>query len=209
MRGTSHLVIGATTGLILSQSLEIGQGINPLIVAGLAIIGSITPDLDAKKSIINRALFPVKSSYRNTLKTIIGLILVLIPETIVRYLGAIILLSVVSNKVEYRFNLFSGFKRIEMHRTLFHDPILGTLLFIIPLKALGVEQAYTLAFMIGVISHYIADMFNTYGLPLYLLGGKRIRMPFCYNINNKYIEYVLVSSYVLIALYQLSDFIGG
>ncbi|MBO8160692.1 MAG: metal-dependent hydrolase [Thermosipho sp. (in: Bacteria)] len=202
MKGTSHLVVGAATGIVLSQHVNI----NPLVTVGLTTLGAIMPDLDEKHSAINKILFPVSIKKKNILKGLVGAVLLLVQHPLAIYIGAIIILSMISSKIEYRFSILKGFYQVKHHRTIFHDPLIGSVIFLVPLLLLKISKIYILIYLLGLITHYIADSFTNYGLPLYILGRK-LRMPLTYSSNNMAVEYILVGSYLGLLAY--ASFLSG
>ncbi|WP_160198048.1 metal-dependent hydrolase [Senegalia massiliensis] len=196
MKGTSHAIIGATTGYVLSGII----GSDLITTIGITTIGSIIVDIDEEHSTINKLLFPVGVKYRNYLKILIGLIMLLVPNTLCKYLGAIITLSAISSKVVYQFSLFGGFQKREYHRTIFHNPIIGGLILILPLYMLDVSYNYRIAFIVGIyIGHYLMDSFTTYGLPLFPLK-RCIRMPIYFSSRNNIAEKFVVVSFIGVAI---------
>lgn len=199
MRGKSHLIAGIATGIVISEHLNI----NPLITIGLSTLGSVIVDIDEQSSTINKVLFPfVKQKDRNKIKAIVGAAMVLQSfSVLVRYFGVLILLSIVSSKVQYKFSIFKGFYKREYHRTYFHDPIIGTILFVIPFYIMDIPNEYKIAFIVGVmLGHYLMDMFTHYGLPLYILKvfgiHKPLRIPLVhFDSRNKVAENIVVISY--------------
>lgn len=194
MKETSHMLAGVATGILISEKFNI----NPMFSIGLSVIGSVIVDIDTKKSFVNKLLFPVKAQHRNILKTFISIILMLVPNNFVKYLGGILLLSVFSSKVEYRITLFGGVQKREYHRTLFHDPFIGCTIFIIPLLILKIPYTYIIPYLSGLLfGHYLMDSFTRYGLPSYVIRRRKpIRMPLHYNSKNKLAELIIVTIYI-------------
>jgi hypothetical protein len=201
MKALPHAIVGATTGYMFSGIL----GTDPLKTIAISTFSSLVVDIDKEDSTINKILFllvPVK--YRNSIKAVVGLIMMALGTYIVRnpmmqYLGAIFFISTISTKVEYRFSLFDGLERREFHRTLFHHPIIGAIVFLIPLQILNIPDDYKTAFVAGLmIGHYLMDSFTKYGLPFFPFK-KMIRMPIYYD-SYKYpaIEYIIVTAYVML-----------
>ena len=201
MRGTSHILIGAATGFALANQLDY----NITTTIGLTVLGSIIIDIDTKNSTINKILFPVKSKHRNIMKGAVGGGFLLLSNIFLKYIGALILLSIISEKVVYKFSFFKGIQKYEYHRTIFHDPIIGTIIFLLPLLIIKVPLEITIPFITGIGLHYLADSFTSYGLPFYLLGGKIKRMPISYNSQNLIAEYIIVAGFVL-TIIAVSDF---
>lgn len=197
LKAISHAIVGAATGFILSEF----TGSEIWATIGITVLASLIPDIDEEHSTINKILFPVKVKRKNYLKIGIGIGMMLINSTILRYLGVIILLSTISAKVEYRFSLFRGFEKLKYHRTLFHHPLFGGIIFIAPLIILNIPSYYKVAFIVGlIVGHYLMDSFTTYGLPLYPFRYKPLRMPIHFNSSNRLAEVLVISIYVAITL---------
>ena len=146
-------------------------------------------------------LIPIKTKNRNHLKVFLGLSILgigymFLKSILIQYLGAIIVLSTLSSKVTYRFNLFDGLQKREEHRTLFHHPIIGGLIFIAPILSLDIPKDYKIAFMVGIlVGHYLMDTFTTYGLPFYPFK-RTLRMPIHFDSRNSLAEFLIVSVYL-------------
>jgi membrane-bound metal-dependent hydrolase YbcI (DUF457 family) len=201
MKGMSHAVVGFTTGVLLAEML----GADPKAIVSITTIASLIPDIDEENSMINQILIPIKTKHRNPLKVALGLGMLAVGymflhSILLEYLGAIIVLSTISSKVEYRFSLFDGLQKREYHRTLFHHPLIGGVIFIAPINVLEIPSDYKIAFMVGiVVCHYFMDTFTTYGLPFYPF--KRVlRMPIHFDSRNSFAEFLVVTSYVAIML---------
>lgn len=212
MKGINHLIVGATTGVVISDKFNT----NPIITIGLAALGSIIVDIDAEHSLINKVFFRSITDKLNRLlrfkrntklsvnqiKLVIGLAMLFISNLMVKYLGVLILLSLFSAKVRYKFSLLRGLEKYKYHRTIFHDPIIGTILFTVPLYLLNIPNQYKYPFLIGIIlGHYLMDMFTEYGLPIYLLGIKHFRIPIIhFNSSNWIAEMLVTICYIGIVL---------
>lgn len=181
MKGISHAVIGATLGYYLSQV----NNMNPIETVAITTISSLIVDIDEKNSTINKILFPCKAEYRNQLKITVGLLSLFIPNSIVKYIGLILILSSVSSFLQLKFSPLTGVEIHEYHRTYFHNPIIGSILFMTPLYFIGLSNEQTVAFILGlIIAHYIPDSFTRYGIPLTPFTNRNIRMPFTYRSGN-------------------------
>jgi membrane-bound metal-dependent hydrolase YbcI (DUF457 family) len=197
------MIGGAITGLAVAHQLNL----NPTETVVSSVIGAIIVDLDDDKSTINKLLFRGKTvNERMLFKAIVGVVLILLGYShqgngrwgVIEVIGAILILSEVSAKVRYKIGFMKIYK-FEEHRTIFHDPIIGGVLFSFPLIALHVQSEYLIPYLAGVFSHYLLDSFTSKGLPLYLLGGKRLRMPITYNSStNPIFEKIILTSYVVL-----------
>lgn len=198
MKGLSHAVVGIATGVMLAEIL----GADPKIIIPMTTIGSLLPDIDEENSMINKIIVPIKTKHKNLVKSVLGGLLIvagnrLFSSTLIQYLGFIMILSTLSKKVEYRFSLFSGITKREYHRTLFHHPLIGGLIFVLPIGILNINSHYKIAFIVGVmICHYLMDSFTTYGLPFFPFKTS-LRMPIHYNSRNIFVESAIVTIYVL------------
>ncbi|KZL92810.1 metal-dependent hydrolase [Clostridium magnum] len=196
MKGQSHAIAGVVTGVALTHSMHLN--INPIIVVAAALVGAMIPDIDEEHSKINKWLFPVSAKQRNIVKGLAGAILISSPIAVLKYIGIILVMSILSCKVNYKFSIWSGLHMFSYHRTIFHDPILGGLLLTVPLYLLSLPKEYIIPYACGLASHYLLDMCTSNGLALYLLGGKRIRIPLItYKSGNDFMEYGLLAVYVL------------
>ena len=194
MKGQSHAIAGVATGVALTSVIHA----NPLITVGVALLGAMMPDIDEEHSKINKWLFSVSTGQRNIVKALVGAVLIVTPFDILKYVGIILVMSILSCKVNYKFSIWSGFQKFSFHRTIFHDPVLGAILLTAPLYILKLPQQYIIPYILGLGSHYLLDMCTSYGLPLYLLKGKRIRLPIItYKSGNNIMEYGLLAAYVL------------
>lgn len=196
MEGQSHAIAGIATGVAVMSAFQI----SPEIAIGTCLLGAMIVDIDAEHSKINKWLFPVNVKYRLMLKLFIGAILLVLPMEFGKYIGAILILSIISCKVSYKFSIWNGIQEFKFHRTIFHDPIIGGLILAAPLYMLNLSEAWTVPYICGLASHYILDMFTAYGLPLYLFKGKKLRFPIHYKSGNNLMEYGILGLYVLVVL---------
>ncbi|MGE4284894.1 MAG: metal-dependent hydrolase [Clostridia bacterium] len=219
MRGYSHALIGAATGILVSNILKT----NYIETTAICTTASVLVDIDENNSLINQILFPINKNKRPILKATLGAAMCLfltpygsiitkymgkmIPslfmQQVIGYLGLILILSVVSGKVEYRFSLFKGFEKREYHRTYFHNPIIGIIILAAPLFYLNISSHRIIAYIAGLFTHYLADSFTAYGLPR-LSGVKPIRMPIYYHSDNTIIEMIIVAGY-LVLMFTLNN----
>lgn len=196
MKGKSHAIAGAATGVAVMSYFQV----NAVVAISTSILGAMIVDIDEEHSTINKWLFPVSMKYRLIFKLLIGAILIALPFDFSKYIGGIFILSILSCKVRYRLSIFEGIKEQKFHRTIFHDPIIGGLLFVIPMYMLKLSESWTLPYIYGLASHYILDMFTDYGLPLYLSKGRRLRFPMTYRSGNNSAEYIILCTYILVVL---------
>lgn len=210
MTGLSHAAAGITAGLILSEKINA----DPLISAGLCVLGSLIVDIDSEESLINRLLMPTLSknnrlSYisnyftknNNLVKIVIGACMQLASNSLLQYVGVILILSSICNKMEVRFSLFGGVQVNRYHRTIFHDPVLGTILLAAPLFLYNLQSFYIIPYMVGIALHYIMDSLTHAGLYSIVLR-KFFRMPIHFNSSNKIAELVLISGCIAYLVYS-------
>ena len=172
MKGRTHIIVGAATGVAISYYTDISI----YEAVSLVAIGSIITDLDEDHSKINSLLFKkVPVIMRAGIKVIVALLL--------GYLSYNKLVD-----LEYRYHLYyfagllaisaiaSIFSKITFsnHRTVLHDPIIGNLIMVTPLFFI-LDPTSALLITIGIEEHYLLDSMTPYGLPLYLFG-KRLRL---------------------------------
>ena len=194
MKGISHILAGAATGYAVSQTL----GFDPVKTIGISIVAGLIVDLDAETSTINKMLFPLKGHLKDLLKIVVGCVLLLMPMFVLKYIGIIILISAVGSKLSEIFNI--------CHRGILHDPIVGSILFLLPLHLLSLDKYYCIPFICGLVSHYILDSFTEYGLPLFLIG-KQIRMPIHFQTGNYVVECLLLFLFIGFAIFIVPNFI--
>ncbi len=201
MKGISHAVVGLTTGAALAKVLEA----EPTTIIAITTLASLLPDIDEENSMVNKLLVPIRLKHKNPIKAAMGSALFVIGRIIyqsafLQFLGAIIVLSTLSAKIEYRFSLSEGFNKRAYHRTLFHHPLIGGLLFTVPLIAMDIHDNYKTAFLVGiVVCHYLMDSFTTYGLPFYPF--KRVlRMPIHYHSRNTVAEIMVITVYITLVI---------
>jgi membrane-bound metal-dependent hydrolase YbcI (DUF457 family) len=196
MKGESHAIAGIATGVAVISAFQI----SPVIAIGTSLLGAMIVDIDAENSKINKWLFPVNIKYRLMLKLFIGASLLVLPMDFGKYIGAILILSIVSCKVSYKFSIWNGIQEFKYHRTIFHNPLIGGLILVAPLYILNLSEAWIVPYICGLASHYILDMFTAYGLPLYIFKGKKLRFPINYKSGNNFMEYGILGLYVLVVL---------
>lgn len=196
MKGQSHAIAGIATGVAVMSAFQV----NPVIAIGTSLLGAMIVDIDSENSKINKWLFPVNIKYRTMLKLFIGATLLALPMEFGKYIGGILILSILSCKVSYKFSIWNGIQESKFHRTIFHDPIIGGLILAAPLYMLKLPEAWTLPYTCGLASHYILDMFTSYGLPLYLFKGRKIKFPITYRSGNDFMEYGILGLYILVVL---------
>lgn len=173
MKGLTHIACGAAVGLATSTIVSNGE---PIIGVAMSILGAIIVDLDSKDSKINKYLFlGLPGIWRNIIKLTIGsLAFFTLNEPLLRFIGAILILSVLSERVSLRLEGFA-IKKYTYHRWIFHDPVIGAVLLHIPLIMLGVPIYYITYYTMGMFfGHYLIDAFNPYGLPC-ILTKRNIR----------------------------------
>lgn len=211
MQGITHLAIGCVAGSLMSSVMHT----DPILTEVICGLGSLVVDIDARSSLINKFIFKGDAKTRNLTKLLVGILLIFSYKLQVEgistyknfflYLGVLIILSIMSTKVSYRFSLLGGIQKVERHRTIFHDPAIGILLFcVIPFFVFKIGNIHIfIPFLVGVLLHYIADSFTAYGLPFYLTNS-RLRMPIHYDSKNLIAEYI-IASIILFALLTIQN----
>jgi len=199
MNGTTHMTIGGLTGgLILAQTMASntlslnfsGYEIYPLIVTVAAAIGGLAPDVDIAHSKAGRFL---RSGLRMTLaaSAIFLLAMVFMPQTGIAFLdGAVARGAEVNRGVPLVLAAFCGLIMLiiekSKHRGFTHT-IVGLLLVASPLLFMlitgvmfvGADIAVSaqIGFVLGWLSHMVADTFNRGGVPwLWPVLKKRFRV---------------------------------
>jgi inner membrane protein len=246
--GKNHLLVGASTGLLLYNTklmqtglyqndvstilggqlsnllnntllgnemnhlLHIAAGYKLDAFAGI-ILGSLIIDLDSDNSIISRRIMPIKNNkLRSTCLYGLGILLLMAPGLLFKYIGAMILLGRLCRKVKHRLE-FEGmsmkYKTLEYHRTIFHS-LLGLVLNILPIAYIEMKTGLfiTIPFILGAALHLLCDCFSVYGIALfYPFSKKHFKMPITYKMSYKenIMEFLIVKVYVALVVVYTFD----
>ncbi|NLY46595.1 MAG: metal-dependent hydrolase [Tissierella sp.] len=191
MTGKTHVAIGVVTGLTISvgQSLE-----NQLIIVLTSVIGSLAPDLDHPKAKLNQKLLFLKNQFFRTL------------FYLVIALGFIYLYLITQNNIFGLLGIMTFFIGISNHRGFTHS-IVGFLVFSSIVRL--VAERYNLpsistGFIIGYISHLLADFFTIKGIKLFYPVKTNISSPILIRTNGviEKLIFSFLSLYSVFLLYK-------
>ncbi|KOA19605.1 inner membrane protein [Clostridium homopropionicum DSM 5847] len=176
MKGKTHVGIGTVTFMSIYDKIPGGFSYIGLIVV---IIGSLLPDIDHPKSIINRYILPFKNKFAKVAVYICIAVVVLYfdyfytNEPALKALGLCLICIAISS-----------------HRNGLTHSLAGLGLFTLVCGYL--DKKYNIPgieyyFMIGYGTHLLCDMITRRGVPLfYPLINKKYRLPWTYNANSKW-----------------------
>lgn len=191
MRGKTHVALGLATALTMSNDQPFK---NKIIILAASMLGSLAPDLDHPKALLNQKLLKFNNNfYRMVFYLSFSLFFIYMymdkMATVYLILGIICLLVGVS-----------------VHRSFTHS-LFGFLAFISVVKIIALEinlnQIY-IGFSIGYLMHLIADFFTPKGIQLfYPLKGKTVS-PITIKTSGKFedILFSLASIYSIIMLFK-------
>ena len=199
MNGTTHITIGGLTGgLILAQTMAAnalslnfaGYEIYPLIVTVGAAVGGLAPDVDIAHSKAGRFL---RDGLRYTLASsaIFFLAMVFMPQTGIRLLdGALAQGARVNRGVPFVLAAFCGLIMViiekSKHRGFTHTtaalllvafPLIFMLVTGVMFVGADIAVSGQIGFVLGWLSHMVADTFNRGGVPwLWPVMKKRFKV---------------------------------
>lgn len=191
MTGKTHVAIGVVAGLTLSvgQSLE-----NQLIIVFTSVLGSLAPDLDHPKAKLNQKLLFLKNEFFRTL------------FYLSIALGFIYLYFITKNNIFVLLGIMTFFIGISSHRGFTHS-IVGFLVFSSIVRLIA--ERYNLlsiynGFVIGYISHLIADFFTIKGIKLFYPIKRNISSPILIRTNGviESLIFTILSSYSVFLLFK-------
>lgn len=195
MKGKTHAGIGVIALICVADKMPGKFNYLGLI---LVLVGSLLPDIDHPKSIINRYILPF--SNKATKITIYSCIGVIILWYDYLHTGYPILKA-----VAVAFLIIA----ISTHRNGLLHSITGMLLFSFIVGYIG--NAYKIQFlvyyfMIGYGMHLVGDMLTNRGIPMfYPFREKKIKFPFTYKSNSKIgkvVEELIVIAGLVLAIYK-------
>lgn len=220
MLGKNHAAVGIGTGILIKDTALMNTGLYnlnshlPLISTAASlkmdaflalILGCLVVDLDCDNSIICRKLIPIKNDSIRTLALwILGIVLLIFPMAILKYIGLLIILGRISQKVtkKYYFD-FSSFSikstTFIKHRWIFHS-LLGLIINLIPIYWLQEKTGLfiVIPFTIGYLLHLAMDALDEWGIPLfYPITRKRFKIPI---VRNYLAECLVVYTYFLYSI---------
>ncbi|GAA0125194.1 MULTISPECIES: metal-dependent hydrolase [Clostridium] len=196
MTGKTHLSVGVTTFMYFSDKLP---GKYVLLSLLFTIIGSMFPDIDHPKSILNKYLLPFRN---NTTKVVVylfvGILIIYLDTT---YKGSMIFKIM---------GISSILIALSPHRTGFTHSVFGALMTTFIVAAFS--KAYDFKnlqyyFMLGYIGHLICDMCTRKGVPLlYPIKNNKFKFPMAYSSSSKrgkFIENIIILSSIIYSTLKL------
>ncbi len=199
MKGKTHGTIGAASFVYLCSILP---GKFKLINLIFAILGSLLPDIDHHKSLINKYLLPIRNG---SMRVFIFLTL----GIIVLYIDSFFTASIMLKIIGISLILIS----LSTHRTGFTHSIFGLIMFNITIRFLSNLYNFidiNLFFTIGFLLHLLGDMCTKRGIPLfYPLSNKKHRMFITYSSGKSlgnFIEGILIILSIAYIICKLPTF---
>ncbi|KGG81317.1 metal-dependent hydrolase [Caloranaerobacter azorensis] len=194
MKGKTHVMLGVAAGITAISDYSLEKGI---IFISSTVLGSLMPDIDHPKSKLNQKLLFKKN---RIFKFVFYIIL---------SLGCIYFGISLNNKLLKILSITLAFTGLSHHRGFTHS-LLGLLLFSMVVKILAIRYnligAYK-GFVIGYISHLIADSFTKGGIELFYPCSIKIMFPFTIKSGGNEEELILKGLYFYL-IYVLLKFIG-
>lgn len=172
MTGKTHLALGATASLTLTTNLPIKSKV---LILAFSLIGSLVPDLDHPRAKLNQKILLFKNGlYKFILYFTLGVI-------------SIYFHFVSKNEIFLPLGIVLILLGYSSHRTFTHS-IFGFVLASIVVKI--ISEKYFLddiyyGFLIGYITHLIADFFNPQGLQIFYPLKNRFHSPFTVKTGGK------------------------
>lgn len=196
MKGKTHAGIGVIVIMFLCDRFALS--FNYLGIFAV-LLGSIFPDIDHPKSIINKYILPFKNK---TTKTILyvccGLIVGWYYYNISR------------KPILLCFTIMFILIGISTHRNGLTHSLAGMIAFSFIVSYIGKIydlKYFTLYFMTGYGMHLICDMITNRGIPIfYPFKKKNVKFPITYKSNSKsasYIENCIVIGGLIYILYRI------
>ncbi len=143
MTGKTHIAVGITTAIAMGTTSPIGLGV--------AAVGALAPDIDHPNSKISHRVTPGK----------------LPRSTLGRYLAGFILLA--AGGLLWKPFVIPGLTLVILagipHRGFIHSPAFALAIGALGAHMISIDRTLVTSFMIGYISHLIADMAGV-GIPL-------------------------------------------
>lgn len=187
MTGKTHIAIGTAAAVTLSPLAGIPATIS--LIAGAAL-GSLIPDIEHPKALINQKLLLIKNKfYLMALSISLGIFILSggfgYPNQFMKVFSIFIILAGISN-----------------HRTFTHS-ILG-LSIILYLSYLIYQFSnmnyFSIGIGIGAFFHILADLFTCHGTALfYPFSGKKVKMPITVTTNG-ITDHILFVASILVLL---------
>lgn len=175
MKGKTHLGIGIVTSIALYEKLSLDFNV---ISLGAVAVGSLLPDIDHPKSMINKYILPFKNKFTKVIMyTCIGLIL--------------LWYSIIRGDVPHikAMGILFIFIAISSHRNGLTHSLTSMIIFSTIVGYIGKiygEYSVIYYFMIGYGTHLLGDMMTPRGVPLfYPFKEGNVKLPITFSTNSK------------------------
>jgi len=195
MKGKTHAGVGVITLICIADKMPGKFNYLGLV---LVLIGSLLPDIDHPKSIINKYILPFSNKITKiTIYSCIGVIIFWYDYT---HGGSPILKA-----VAVTFLIIA----LSSHRNGLTHSVTGMIMFSFIVGYIG--NIYKIQhlinyFMLGYGMHLVCDMATNRGIPaIYPFGNKKVKFPFTYKSNSKVgiiIEELIVIAGFILAVYK-------
>ncbi|MTI67838.1 MAG: metal-dependent hydrolase [Firmicutes bacterium] len=183
MKGKTHLMIGSAAGATVAAEYNLEVG---LILICSSAFGSLVPDADHPKSMLNQKILPIKNKmFKMIIYLIMGLGLIYLDSTsnknFLRLMAIALIITALSHHRGFTHSIFG---------LLFYSTAVYT-----GLKNYNLSGAY-IGFVIGYASHLIADFITTGGIELLYPWEKNIKLPAGIKTGGFIENIILISSSV-------------
>lgn len=175
MKGKTHLGVGIVTSIALYEKLSLDYSV---ISLGIVAFGSLLPDIDHPKSMINKYILPFKNKFTKVIMYIcIGIIL--------------LWYSIIRGDIPHikAIGILFIFIAISSHRNGVTHSLTSMIVFSTIVGYMG--KIYNLHsiiyyFMIGYGAHLVCDMMTPRGVPLfYPFKEGNVKLPITFSTNSK------------------------
>lgn len=188
----SHVTIGTATAFLVNPVLGIPLTVTTVLSAAF---GSMIPDLDHPKSKLNQKILPIKrnKATKMFIYCLFGSLLlysnyIRFNSTLLNFIGAILIMIGISH-----------------HRGFTHS-LAGIFIFCITVHLFTQKYGYVAqgkSFMVGYVSHLIADFFTEHGIEaLYPIDDKNYKAPLRFSTGGS-VETVLSIGAMLFVAYRM------
>ncbi|KAB3535627.1 metal-dependent hydrolase [Alkaliphilus pronyensis] len=188
MTGKTHIALGTAVAVTLFPPAGITATVS---LIGGAVVGSLIPDIDHPKAMINQKILPFKNKlFKILLFTSIGLFMLTgglgPPNDLLKILSIFIIVAGLSSHREFTHSIAG----------------IGVELYICYLITQYYDMYYlSLGLGIGAVIHIIADLFTSNGVALfYPLSKRRIKMPLTLRTNSMVDNIIFIFSTCLLAI---------
>lgn len=189
MKAKSHVVVGIAAAYLINPSINIPLKLTTVLSAAF---GSLVPDLDHPKSILNQKILPLKKN-KSTKVFIYSLF-----GSLVLYINYLNFRSMILNLIGVILIMIG----ISHHRGFTHSGI-GVFIFFMTVNLFTKKYGFNyegLSFMIGYISHLITDFFTDQGIELfYPLDRKNYKGPIRFSTGGSVEFLISIGAFIFIA----------